>query len=134
MVMSMTGYGIDTFHIEDNSITVEMRSVNSRYLDIIPKIPRALHHLEIDIKHIMQDYFHRGRIEIYISLTGDFLVHKMVQADWELIDQFMDHIKLAQSRYNLANNIPVSVLTSLDDLFTIQELKAESDHLRPLLL
>src|SRR5690625_5195641 len=134
MVMSMTGYGIDTFHIEDTTITVEIRSVNSRYLDFIPKIPRDLHHLEIDIIHIVQDFFHRGRIEVYISIMGDYLVNKKVHADWELIDQFMDHIKLAQSRYNLSKEIPVSLLTSIDDLYTIHEVKLESDHLKSLLL
>ena len=39
MVMSMTGYGNDTFHHDETTVTVEIRSVNSRYLDFIPKIP-----------------------------------------------------------------------------------------------
>src|SRR5690625_691181 len=121
MAMSMTGYGIDTFHIEETLITVEIRSVNSRYLDFIPKIPRPLHHVEMDIKHIIQNYFRRGRIEVYISIAGNYLVNKKLYADWELIDQFMDHIERAKNRYNLTDNTPISTLTSIDDLFTVQE-------------
>ena len=70
MVMSMTGYGSDGFHIEETTITVEIKSVNSRYLDFIPKIPRTLQELEIEMKNIIQSYFHRGRIELYITIAG----------------------------------------------------------------
>lgn len=57
MVMSMTGYGSDTFHIEESTITVEIRSVNSRYLDFVTKMPRSFHEFEIDIKKLFKQLF-----------------------------------------------------------------------------
>ncbi len=132
--MSMTGYGIDTFRMEETSITVEVRSINSRYLDFVPKIPRTLHHLEVEIKRIIQNYFQRGRIEVYISIAGDYLTQKKLHADWGLMDQFIEHLKQAKEKYELSEDIPLSVLSSVDDLFTIEEFKKDSDQLNPLLL
>lgn len=134
MVMSMTGYGNDTFHIDETSVTVEIRSVNSRYLDFIPKIPPTLRHLEMDIKQIIQTYFHRGRIEIYISVAGDFLIDKRLHVDWELMDQYFDHLRQAKHKYDIKNDIPLSAITAIEGLFTVQELKIESDQLKSLLL
>lgn len=134
MALSMTGYGIDMFHIEDTAITVEIRSVNSRYLDFIPKIPRTLHDLEIEIKDVIKRYFHRGRIEVYISIAGNYLMKKSLYIDWDLMDQFMDQCTKVKDRYHLKDDIPFSVITSMEDLFTVQELKTESSSLKPLLL
>lgn len=130
----MTGYGIDTFQMEETSITVEIRSVNSRYLDFIPKIPRSLHHLEMEIKRIIQDNFQRGRIEVYISISGDYLIQKKLQADWDLMDQFINHIKYAKEKYELNKEIPLSILSTVEDLFTVQEIKKDSSQFKPLLL
>lgn len=134
MVMSMTGYGIDTFHIESTTITVEIRSVNSRYLDFIPKIPRSLYDLEVDIKNIIQAHFHRGRIEVYISITGNYLTSKALQVDSQLLDQYIKSIKEVQNAYKIEEDIPLSVLTSNENLFIIEETKNPSDTLKPLLL
>lgn len=134
MVMSMTGYGIDTFYYEETTITVEIKSVNSRYLDFLPKIPRSLQELEIDIKNIIQTYFHRGRIEVYISITGNPLMQKKLQIDEQLIAQYIEQIKEVQRKFKLTGEIPLAVLTQNEDLFTIQEEKTPSVSLRPHLL
>ncbi len=134
MVMSMTGYGNDTFHIDETIVMVEIRSVNSRYLDVISKIPRTLHNIEMDIKQIIQTYFHRGRIEIYISIAGDFLIEKNLHVDWELMDQYIDLLRQAKNKYDMKEAIPFSALTAIEGLITVQEVKVESDQLKTLLL
>jgi len=130
----MTGYGFDMFHIEDTTITVEIRTVNSRYLDFIPKIPRSLYDLESDIKDIIQANFHRGRIEVYISIVGNLLEQKKLNIDWKLLDQLVHHLNEMKKRYKIKGDIPFSVFTSIEDLISIQEMKVESNELRPLLL
>lgn len=125
----MTGYGIDSFHVEDTTITVEIRSVNSRYLDFIPKIPRSLHELESEMKKIMQNYFQRGRIELYITITGSQLENRSLFVDWVLMDEFIEQIKVMKDRYQLAGDIPLSVITTMEELVTIKEEKRRDDSL-----
>jgi len=134
MVMSMTGYGSDEFHIDDTTITVEMKSVNSRYLDFIPKIPRTLQELEIEMKNIVQQYFHRGRIELYITITGDYLTNKSLIDDWALMDQYMKKFVEAKERYNLTGEFSIVSIMFNDELFVIHETKTDSESYKTLLL
>src|SRR5690625_4330332 len=134
MVMSMTGYGSDSFNLEDTTITVEIKSVNSRYLDFIPKIPRTLQELEIEIKHLIQDYFQRGRIELYITIVGDYLTNKTLTVDWNLIDQYLAKMKEVKKRYHLDDDISLSSIIGKDELFTVQETKIAADSFKSRLL
>lgn len=134
LVMSMTGYGIETFHLDDVTLTVEIRSVNSRYLDFIAKIPRSLYELELDMKKIIQTYFGRGRVELYISTAGSVLEERSLHVDWQLMDEFFSQIKHIKNRYALSGDIPLSIITTMDELFAIKEKNRKDDYLHQFIL
>lgn len=121
MVNSMTGYGNDTFRLNGTVITTEIKSVNSRYLDIIPKIPRSLQEIEFDLKKLIQTYFNRGRIELYISITGESLKNKHIIIDWELLDQYMEQLQKINEKYQINESVSLSDITAQEELFVIQE-------------
>lgn len=127
MVMSMTGYGSDTFHLDGTSITVEMRSVNSRYLDFVAKMPRSFQEWELDIKKVIQSHFFRGRIEVYITLHGKPLAVKELIVDWELMDQYIETVKAMKDRYNMEGQIPITAITDKEALITTVEKEQEVD-------
>lgn len=129
----MTGYGSDTFHLDGTSITVEIRSVNSRYLDFISKMPRSFHELELDLKKMIQTHFHRGRIEVYISITGQSLADNELIVDWELMDQYIEKLTEMKQRYQIEGSIPITALTDKEALITIIEKEKAIDSLHPLL-
>lgn len=134
MVMSMTGYGAETFHLEDVTLTVEIRSVNSRYLDFIAKIPRSLYELELEMKKMIQSYFSRGRIELYITTTGNLLEERSLEVDWPLMDEFFSKVQQIKKRYDLSGDIPLSMITTMDELFSIKETNRSDDRLHELIL
>lgn len=129
MVMSMTGYGQDVFHLGNTTVTVEIRSVNHRFLDFTAKIPRSLLFLEDKIKRILQSYFQRGRMEVYINVQGDGLVQKELYTDWDLMDKYIDQIKSAKARYGLAGEIPATFMSTIPDLLSVHEVENQSDEL-----
>ncbi|MGP4106925.1 YicC/YloC family endoribonuclease [Virgibacillus sp. L01] len=129
MVMSMTGYGQDVFHLGNTTVTVEIRSVNHRFFDFTAKIPRSLLFLEDKIKRTLQLYFQRGRMEVYINVQGDGLTQKELYTDWDLMDKYIDQIKSAKARYNLAGEIPVTIMPEIPDLLSVQETENYSDEL-----
>src|SRR5699024_6497834 len=100
-----TGYGSQQLDDNEFHISVEMRSVNNRYLDIITKIPRSWSHLEMDIKKILQSHFERGRIEVFITITGNAFTHKKLQLDWQLLNQFIENMEEVKRTYKLDGNI-----------------------------
>ncbi|PAV29945.1 YicC family protein [Virgibacillus profundi] len=134
MGVSMTGYGSSTENIGDTAITVEIRSVNHRYLDFSAKIPRSFLFLEDKIKRIIQSYFERGRIEVYIEIAGDRFVQKNLQTDWDLMDQFINQINTAKDRYHLSGELPATILTALPEMITVQEIEQQPDDLNASIL
>ena len=70
MVMSMTGYGRDTIHMDDVTIIIEIRSVNHRFLDVSAKLSRSFVYLEDTFKKVIQSYIHRGSVDLCIDITG----------------------------------------------------------------
>lgn len=117
----MTGYGVHILHMEDTTITVEIRSVNHRFLDFNAKIPRSFLFMEDKVKKVIQSYFERGRIEVYIGIEGDGFVKKVIKTNWDIMDNYMEQINLAKNRYQLKGDIPPTILTSIPDVFSVQE-------------
>src|SRR5690625_6769325 len=105
MVMSMTGYGSNTFSIDGTDITIEIRSVNSRYLDIVTKMPRYFHEYELDMKKVIQRSMSRGRIEVYITVIGQPLKDKILLADWQLMDEYADVLEKIKHLYDMKGEI-----------------------------
>lgn len=134
MVMSMTGYGIETFHLDDLTITVEIRTINSRYLDFKANIPRSLYDLEIEMKKTIQTYIERGRVELYISVSGSRLEERSLHVDWDLMDEYIEKVEAIKARYQLAGDIPLSVITTMDELLSIKEEKQANDDLHNFIL
>lgn len=134
LVMSMTGYGIETFHLDDLTLTVEIRTVNSRYLDFKAHIPRSLNDLELEMKKMVQTYIERGRVELYISTSGSTLEERSLHVDWHLMDEYFEQIEAIKSRYQLTGDIPLSVITTMEELLSIKEEKQTDDRLHKFVL
>ncbi|MBM7571767.1 YicC/YloC family endoribonuclease [Aquibacillus albus] len=134
MVRSMTGYGRDVISFNNSTITVEIRSVNHRFLDISTKIPRYLIDIEEDMKKMMKNYFLRGRFDVFITIDGEGFVERNLVINWSLMDQYISHLREIKRRYQLAGEIPVDTVTQIEDLFTIQETEQESDSLKQAIL
>lgn len=117
----MTGYGKDVVQLNEQTVTVEMRSVNHRFLDITLKMPGQLMFMEEAIKKIVKQFFHRGKIEIYIRMSGQGGINKNLQVDWRLLDQYMEKIHLMKDNYKLDGEVSLPELLSLPDLFEVQE-------------
>lgn len=130
MVKSMTGYGTKTSRIDKSQITIEIRSVNSRYLDFIPKTPHSLNNLEAAIKKVIQTNFNRGRIEVYITIADHALSEKTIDIDWDLMDNYVSKIDEIKQRYHLQGETPLSLLTSTEDLFLIEENTLQTESMK----
>lgn len=128
MTKSMTGYGRAVKQTENTTITVEIRSVNHRYLDIQCKLPRSLLFLEEKIKEIIRSYFARGHIEVMVRIDGQGGFSKTLETDWKLLDQYIEQLKQMKERYQLSGEIPMSILSSVPDLFAVRETETNTEE------
>ncbi|MRH42203.1 YicC family protein [Aquibacillus halophilus] len=129
MVNSMTGYGRNVVHVNNTDISVEIRTVNHRFLDISTKIPRSLLVMEEQMKKVIQSFFHRGRVDIFVNIEGEGLIQRKLIVNWELMDQYITSLQEIKEKYHLNGDIPIEMVTKIEDLFTIQENEQEHDYM-----
>lgn len=130
LLKSMTGYGNQIIQMEQYTISVEMRSVNNRFLDITLKMPRYLMYIEEQIKRQVKGYFTRGKLEIFITINGQGNIQKNLQVDFELLNQYMKSLNEMKSKYQLQGDIPVSTLVGLPEIFEVQEEEKRDEALK----
>ncbi|MEN1966933.1 YicC/YloC family endoribonuclease [Lentibacillus sp. N15] len=129
MVRSMTGYGRSVLQLESTVVTIEIKSVNHRFLDVQLKIPQTFLFLEEKLKETIRTYFARGRIELILNIGGTGAIGKTLETDWKLLDQYMEQLKQIKTRYQLSDEIPMSLLLSIPELFSVQQTTENSSLL-----
>ncbi|WP_181348863.1 YicC/YloC family endoribonuclease [Thalassobacillus sp. CUG 92003] len=129
MVYSMTGYGRETVHFQESYITVEVRSVNYRYLDISPKLPGSLLYWEERLKKVIHHYIHRGRVDIFVTIKGAGITKRALHVDWDVMEQYMAFVQQAKQKYDLTGDVSVDNVTKLEALFSVNEQETDIDEL-----
>ncbi|TXC92012.1 YicC family protein [Metabacillus litoralis] len=128
MVVSMTGFGRASKQIGSCFFTVEMKSVNHRFLDINLKMPKQFMGIEDKIKKIISQSINRGRLEVYINFEGEFLANKTVKVDWAIVDQFIDSLKEIKKRYSIEDQISLENILSFGAGIEVTEESLPSDE------
>ncbi|MFC4557056.1 YicC/YloC family endoribonuclease [Virgibacillus kekensis] len=134
MARSMTGYGRDTAVFGDTTITIEIRSVNHRFIDFTAKVPHSFMFLEDKLKRIIKSYFHRGKVDIYINVEGSGLVRKKLVPDWELMDQYIKQMENVKMRYQLEGDISAAALVTNPDMMSVHEVEEQPDDLEEVII
>lgn len=121
MIKSMTGFGRCEFADADRKFTVEMKSVNHRYLDINLKMPKKLNFFESAIRNLMKSYMERGKVDIFITYE-DLTENRMaLKYNQELAAEYLQYISSMAEHFGLANDMTVSKLSRYPDVFQMEE-------------
>ena len=125
MVKSMTGYGRAREMRSGRDITVEVRSVNNRYLDCTVKLPRAYIFAEDAIKTRVQKAISRGKVDVFVTIDTSAADVAVVQVNEGLAKGYYDALTLLKERFTLPGEITPEVLARFPDVLTVT--KAEED-------
>jgi uncharacterized protein (TIGR00255 family) len=125
----MTGFGQSKIEYENFYISVEIRSVNHRYLDFHIRMPHQFMQLEDKIKKICQQYVSRGRVDCYVNIEGSGLVKRKLAIDWNLIDEYYQYITNLKDRFQINGNIQLSDLLQRNELIEIVEKELDNEEL-----
>ncbi|WP_226528247.1 YicC/YloC family endoribonuclease [Metabacillus niabensis] len=129
MIRSMTGFGRASRHIQSCLFTVEMKSVNHRFLDIQLKMPKQLMNMEDKIRKLISNSISRGRIEVYINVEGEVLTTKSIHVDWDLIDQYVSSLQQIKSRFSIDEQLSLQHILALDGAIDVQKESVSSNAL-----
>ena len=129
MIKSMTGFGRAEMASEQFRITVEMKSVNNRYLDISIRMPRQLNQLEAEIKKELKKYMQRGKVDVFISYEDLTDKSRSVQYNRALAGEYLHHLRQMAEDFGIPDDINVSHLSRYPDVLTMEEETADADEI-----
>lgn len=121
MVNSMTGYGRDFCESKVRNFTVEIKSVNHRYLDLNIKMPRSLLALEDRIRKTVQGKISRGKVDIYVTQTVLKTENSKAILNKNLCDSYIKCLDEIKNTYGIADNISLSLISKFPDIITVEE-------------
>ncbi len=133
MIKSMTGFGRCEIAEGDRKITVEMKSVNHRYMDINIKMPKKLSFFEAAIRNELKNYIQRGKVDIFISYEDFTESNVCVKYNKELAGEYMNYLKQMAEDFALDNDVRVSALSRYPEVLIMEEQTVDEEELWVLL-
>jgi len=133
---SMTGFGAATVRLggrSRGSISVEVKSVNQRFLDLKLSLPKEYAMWEGDVRKIVQDRVGRGRVEVYVSRSVAGNDRPRVELDAELARAYIEQWRRLKKQLRVAGSVDLSLLKGIPDLYRSRDASAVPDGERALL-
>ncbi len=134
MVRSMTGYGKGFAENTDARVTIEMKSVNHRYLDLNIKLPKKLNFLESTIRNKISESVFRGKVDVYITLNEHSDACYQVSINDAIAQKYYDSISAMALKLGVDNDMKASTISRLPDVIELEEIEADEDSLKELVL
>lgn len=133
MIKSMTGFGRCEITEGNRKITVEMKSVNHRYLDVTIKMPKKLNFFEATIRNELKNYIQRGKVDVFITYEDFNESCGQIKYNKQLAKEYMEYLNAMAEDFGLDNDVRVSSLSRYPDVFTMEEQTMDEDELWKLL-
>lgn len=129
MIKSMTGFGRCEVQEESRKFTVEMKSVNHRYLDANIRMPKKLNFFETAIRSLLKQSVQRGKVDIFI--TYEDLSEQQVSLKYNevLAAEYLSYFEKMQEKFSLENDIRVSTLSRYPEVLTMEEQDVDEEEL-----
>ncbi|MBP5207705.1 MAG: YicC family protein [Clostridia bacterium] len=139
MLKSMTGYGRARKNIDNYDITVEIKSVNNRTLDVSVKLPRAYTFAEERVKPLLLEYgINRGKLDVYVSVDVPANEGATLTLDKEFAAQYVGALRTLRDEFSLPDDITTMKVAENRDVFTVtkkeDDLEADWERIKTVLI
>ncbi|MBN3526065.1 YicC/YloC family endoribonuclease [Paenibacillus apiarius] len=128
MVYSMTGYGQSAREIGGYKISIEVKSVNHRYCEIMLRMPREWTSHEDRLRRIVQQHVKRGRIDVFINTEREGEAKTLVEINDQTLEAYMQASQLLRDKYGVSGELSVDDWLRLPDIITIREETSWSEE------
>lgn len=129
----MTGYGSAARSDSERAVTVEVRSVNHRYSDIVPKLPKGYQALEERIRRVAGEFVQRGRVEIFVSIEEYRAKERTVRIDRGLLEGYAWAFREAAALLGAEDTLDVDKLLAFPDVLIVEEREVDVDAAWPMI-
>lgn len=130
MIKSMTGYGRAVETVNNREFTVEISSVNNRYLDCSVRLPRMFSFAEEAVKQAVKQYVSRGKVEVYISVRSEAAEDTKLTLNGPVVEGYLNAMRQMVDAYGVKDDICVSTISRLPEVFIMEKEKADEEQLQ----
>ncbi|MBM3893292.1 DUF1732 domain-containing protein [Candidatus Dependentiae bacterium] len=122
MLVSMTGYcsknqKISFPHAGDVHLTIELKTLNGRFFEVVNKLPSCLSHLEIVSNALLQEKLIRGRVYLNIRFVGGAGKLAQISPSWPIIEQYVQAANAIQAQYKLPGELNITEIMRMPEVF-----------------
>ncbi|MCR4588688.1 MAG: YicC family protein [Lachnospiraceae bacterium] len=129
MIKSMTGFGRSEGTFDGRKYTVELKSVNHRYLDVNLKMPKVLNLFESSIRTELKKYMERGKVDVFITFEDQNEETGTLRYNSRLAGEYLKYLRMMAEEFGLENDIRVSSLSRYPDVFVTEDKGLDEDKL-----
>ena len=129
MILSMTGFGRGTAVLNGREITVELRSVNSRYFEYSSRIPRTCSYLDSRLKKQLNERITRGKVELSMTIQNVDAADTVVTVNMELARSYQQAMRDLSEQLGVKNDISAAVLTRFPDVLATRHADVDEEQL-----
>ena len=129
LIKSMTGYGRAVETVNGREYTVELRSVNNRYLDCSVRLPRILSFAEDAVKQAVKQSVSRGKVDVYISVHTEGGEETQVSLNATVLEGYLTAMRRMVTEFGVNDDISVSTLSRLPEVFSIEKPEVDEEQL-----
>lgn len=129
MLCSMTGFGRSEVSVEERKVTVEIKSVNHRFLEAGIKLPKKLNYLDGDIRRILKSKIERGKVDVFITYENTGEGNVCLKYNSELAAEYYNIFKKMSDELGIDNDITTSKLGRCPEVIMMEEQSEDEDEL-----
>ena len=130
----MTGYGRAVETVNGREISVELRSVNNRYLDCTVKLPRMVSFAEDAVKQAVKASVSRGKVDVYISIKSENGADTTITLNKAVLEGYLAAMRQMVTECGVADDISVSTVSRLPEIFSVEKPEVDEEALQADLL
>ena len=129
MIKSMTGYGRAVETVNGREFTVELRSVNNRYLDCTVKLPRMVSFAEDAVKQAVKQSVSRGKVDVFITIKSEAQEDTKVSLNKTVLEGYLAAMRQMVTEFGVKDDISVSTVSRLPEVFTVEKPEVDEEQL-----
>ena len=129
LIKSMTGYGRAVETVNGREFTVELRSVNNRYLDCTVKLPRSLSFGEEAVKQAVKASVSRGKVDVFISVKSENADDTTITLNKAVLEGYLTAMRQMVDEFQVRDDISVSTVSRLPEVFSVEKPQVDEEQL-----
>lgn len=127
MLRSLTGFGSAYGTFKETNISVDIKSLNHRYLDISFKMPRVFSSWEFDLRNIIQENIKRGKINVLIDVENPGNLYKNLTFDNEILKKYIEILRFISKSYSLSYDLTLKDVFNMKGVFDFKEEEPDEE-------